>query len=422
MKILNYFGDESKVYYEKMSNGMDVYVVPNYNQHNYHAELVVKYGSSIKEFIPIGEDNYIKLPLGVAHFLEHKTFDMEKGDAFAFYSKTGTYINAGTNYFVTRYYIDGSKHLKKNFDYLLTLIFSPFFKEDNINNEKGIIAEEIKMYDDETDWVLDHEGKSSTFYTTVNEKIAGTKETIEEITVDILNKTYNTFYQPSNMFIVVSGNVKFKEIIDIINNNEMVNKAISNKKIVYKKEHEPVDVRDEYRLIESNIIVPKLSYSYKFDINSLGNDSLMVKLYLNLLFTHLFGDTSKFYEKVSNEGIAVDFLVDHLTFDNIYALTIEAESEYADLFKDEVDKTINNIDINEEDFNRIKKIWLSIIIRSLDSKEAIAHSIVEDIIKEGMISDQEELIKKINYNELLKLISKLDLSNKSFVLMIPKEK
>ena len=421
MKVINYFGDEGKIYYEKMSNGLEVFVTPNNYRNNYHVELVVKYGSSVKEFIPIGEKEYLKLPLGVAHFLEHKMFDMENGDAFAFFSKTGTYINAGTNYYSTRYYMDGSKNFNENLDYLLSLVFTPFFKDENVNSEKGIIEEEIKMYDDEADWILDHEGKKCTFYTTVNEKIAGTPSSIKDITADILNKTYNTFYQASNMFLVASGNVNYQEIINIIENNESIKKHKSNKKIVYKKEIEPVTVKDEYHLKEASIIIPKLSYSYKFDLNVLGKNNILTKLYLNLLFTHLFGETSKFSEYVTENKIAVDFYVDHTSFDNIYALTIEAESEYADLFKDEVDKTINNIIISEEDFIRIKKIWLSIIIRSLDSKEALAHSIVEDIIKDGKLTDQEKLISKINYNDLLKLISKLDLSNSSFVLMVPKE-
>ena len=112
----------------------------------------------------------------------------------------------------------------------------------------------------------------------------------------------------------------------------------------------------------------------------------------------------------------------NLSFDNIYTFSIEAESEYADLFKEEVDNTLKKIDIPEEDFERIRKIWISVVIRSLDNKEHLAYSIVDDIIKDGIVSDQYELITKLEYNELLKIINKLDLDNKSFVLMIPKEK
>ena len=418
---LNYFGKEQKIYYEKIDNGLEVYVVPNYNQDNYHIELVTKYGSRIKEFIPINEKYYLKLPLGVAHFLEHKLFDMENSDAFEFYSKTGTYINAGTNYFYTKYYIDGKKNLKKNFEYLLDMIYTPFFKDERIDSEKGIIAEEIKMYDDEVEWILDYESKKNLFNTTVNEKIAGTVDSIQKINANILQRTYDTFYQPSNMFVVATGNVKKDEIIDIIKNNSSINSRKTNKKIIYQELNEKIDIPKEYSLLKENIIVPKLSYSYKFDLDKIYHDRLLARLYLSIIFTDLFGETSKFNEKVLNEELAINFYIDHLNFDNIYTFSIEAESEYADLFKEEIDHTLKDINILEEDFNRIKKIWISVTTRSLDNKENLAYSIVDDIIKDGKVYDQLELINKLKYDELKNIIKKLDFSHKSFVLMIPKE-
>lgn len=418
---INYFGKEQKVYLEKLSNGLEVYILPNNKQKNYHIEIVTKFGSSIKEFIPVGSKDYLKLPLGVAHFLEHKMFDMEDSDAFKFYSKTGTYVNAGTNYFYTKYYIDGKQGIKKNLNYLLDMVFTPYFTDEKVESEKGIIAEEIKMYDDEPDWILDYESKRNTFFTMVNEKIAGTVSSIKEITLDILTKTYNTFYQPSNMFMVITGNVKIHEILEIIKNNTSLNSRITNKKIVVKTKPEPVDVYDEYKRILESIIVPKLSYSYKFDLDDINKDRLKTRLYLSLLFSHLFGETSKFNETVLENNLAVNFYIDHLSFDNIYSFSVEAESEYADMFKDEVDNTLKKIYISEEDFERIKKIWISVVVRSLDNKENLAYSVVDDIIKDGKIYDQLELINKLDYNELLDLIKKIDLSNKSFVLMLPKK-
>lgn len=416
-----FFGDEQKLYYEKLNNGLEVYIIPNNNQDNYHIEVVTKYGSSIKEFIPINEKEYLKLPLGVAHFLEHKMFDMEDGDVFKFYSKTGTYINAGTNYFYTKYYIDGKKSIKKNLDYLLNMIFTPYFIESKVDSEKGIIAEEIKMYDDEPEWILDYESKKCLFYGTVNEKIAGTTSSIKEINADILTRTYNTFYQPSNMFIVLTGNIKVKEMMEIIKNNTSLNNKETNHKIVIKNYNEPVTVKEEFKEIFADIVIPKLTYSYKFDLDSLNCNRLETRLYLSLLFSHLFGETSPFNEKVLEENLAIDFYLDHISFDNIYTFHIEAESEYADLFKDEIDHTLKNINITKEEFERIKKIWIAVVIRSLDNKENLAYSIVDDIIRDGNIYDQLKLINKLDYKELLTLINKLDLSNKSFVLMLPKK-
>lgn len=421
MKIENYFGKEQLIYHEKLDNGLEIFILPNHGINNYHVEIVSKYGSSVQEFIPVGETDYLKLPLGVAHFLEHKMFDMKDSDPFKFFSKTGTYINAGTNYFYTKYYIDGKNNIKKNIDYLLDMVFTPYFIHDRVESEKSIIAEEIKMYDDEAEWILDYESKKALYYTTVNGKIAGTVESIKEITPDILLRTYNTFYQPSNMFIVVTGNINKNEVIDVIKNNNSLNKRDTNHPIKVKKQEEKVSVKNEYRRIEENIVVPKLSYSYKFDIKSLPCDELESRLYLSLLFSYLFGETSKFNEKVLEKELAIDFYMDHLSFDNIYSFSIEAESEYADLFKEEVDNTLNNISISKEDFERVKKIWISVVIRSLDNKENLSYSIVDDVIRDGIVYDQLELINKLNYEELETIIKKLDLSNNSFVLMLPKE-
>jgi predicted Zn-dependent peptidase len=421
MKIINYFGKEQLVYYEKLKNGLEVYILPNKNQANYHIEVVTKFGSGIKEFIPIGEDKYLKLPLGVAHFLEHKTFDNDGEDVFKFYSKTGTYINAATNYFYTKYYIDGKKSIKKNLDYLLNMIFTPYLVPSKVESEKGIIAEEIKMYDDEADWIMDYESKRNVFFTTVNEKIAGTVDSIQKIDADILTRTYNTFYQPSNMFIVMTGNIKVDDVMEVIKNNEKLNKRKSNLPITIKKEKEPVKVVDEYKCFEENIVVPKLSYSYKFNLDDIKGDQLLTRQYLSLIFSHLFGETSKFNEKVLEENLATGFYIDHIYFDNIYALSIEAESEFADLFKEEVDKTLEKINITKEDFERVKKIWISVVIRGLDHKENLAYTIVDDVVRDGKVFDQIELINRINYQELQEIIKRLDFSNKSFVLMLPKE-
>ncbi len=421
MRVINYFGEEQKIYFDKLKNGLEVYILPNNNQANYHVEIVSKYGSGIKEFIPINEKDYLKLPLGVAHFLEHKMFDMENSDVFKFYSKTGTYVNAGTNYFYTKYYIDGKTSFKKNLNYLLDMVFTPYFTEEKVNSEKGIIAEEIKMYDDEAEWILDYESKRNAFYTTINEKIAGTVNSIKEITPDILSRTYNTLYQPSNMFIVVTGNVKVNEIMDIIKNNASLNNRQSNKKITVKYNKEPVSVKDEYKRIMENIVIPKLSYIFKFDLDTFNIDKIKTKLYLSLVLSHLFGETSKFNEKVLEEELAINFYLDHISFDNIYSFSIEAESEFADMFKDEVDNTLEHIEITKEDFERIKKVWISVVVRSLDNKEHLAYSVVDDIINNGTIDDQLELINELDYNELVKVINKLDISNKSFVLMLPKD-
>ena len=421
MKILNYFGKEQKIYYEKLDNGLEVYVAPNKKRAAFHVEFVTKYGSDIDEFIPLNESKYIQIPAGAAHFLEHKMFDMPNENIFESFCKAGIYSNAGTNYLRTKYYIEGVKKFKENLDNLITMVMTPYFTDEGIEKEFGIIDEEIKMYDDEINYVLDFEARKMVHQQLFQRNIAGTCESIREINADLLKKIHATFYQPSNMFLVVAGNISPKDVLSVVKNNEALNKAISNQPVIYKEKKETKEVGCEYQKIVGNAIYPKLKYSHKFDLNEFSiKDRDVLVLYLNMIFSHLFDDGSAFEEYVRSNKIATVFYLEHSFYHNAYVLSLDSESMYADLFKDEVDKTLQNIQITEEDFERIKKVWISIGIRGIDNVALVANSICSALLKEEDI-DYYNVIKKMKYEELLEVIQELDFSNKSFILIVPKD-
>lgn len=417
-----FLGSLKEVYYEKLDNGLDIYIIPNNKQKRYCACLVVKYGSDINTFKPINSEKYITIPLGVAHFLEHKMFDMEKGNPFDFFGKYATFVNASTSYEFTKYYIEGKKSVYKNLDYLIELVFTPYFVDEQINGEKNIIAEEIKMYEDQIEWQLDLKARDGLFKNIFLGNIAGTVDSIMEIDAHTLQMVYDTFYQPSNMFLVVSGNVNPEKVIEVVKKNTFINNHTTNYPIKIKKEKEKREVILEYQEMNGLTIKPKLRYSYKFDLNDLKiEDQIKTKFYLNLLFTYLFGNGSLFSEKIVEEKIATAFYDEYMSKDNIYMISLFAESDYADMFVDLVDDTLKNIKIEEDDFIRIKKIWYSILIRSIDNPITISNSLIEDIIKNNQEFDNFAYIDSLSYNELLKVIQKLDLSNKSLVLLFPKK-
>ena len=420
MKIINYFGDEQKIHYAKMDNGLDVYVATNPKSLGYHVELVVKYGSEIEDFVPVGEKNNYHLPLGVAHFLEHKMFDMESSNAFNFFGKTGTYANAGTSYYYTKYYIDGKKSFEKNLDYFISMIYTPFFEQESIDKEKSIINEEIKMYDDEPEWIIDHVFRNSFFQKIMRDKIAGTVESIKDIDKELLTKVYNTFYQPSNMFLVVTGNVKIENVLQVLENNKALNSRISKQKIVYCEKEEEKIVQDEYQRLTGKIIIPKLKYGYKFSLKDFKlKDTMKLRCYLDAVFSILFNDASEFNEEVFEKKLSTSFYTYFTIIDDLYMVSVDAESEYADMFVEEFDKKLKNIRICEEDFERIKKVWYSVIIRSLDNNYAMANSIVDDLLKDKEVCDNLEFINSLNYQELQEVIKEIDFSNRTLVLMLP---
>ena len=423
MKKLSFVGKEQNVYFEKLDNGLEVYIIPKKNSKNYLVEMVSKFGSEVKEFIPMNEKKYIKIPLGTAHFLEHKLFDTEKGDAMFMFDNFGLEANASTNYYLTRYYIVGNNKIKRNLNYFLDVFFKPYFTDEKIDSERGIIGSEIDMYHDEPEWKLYQLQRCSLFHKALRCDISGTRETIKEINATLLNKVYDIFYQPSNVFLVISGKVKVKEVIDIIKNNETLNKRISNYPIKYKVDDEPAIINKEYADDEGFITIPKFSYLFKYDVNDFSFvEPEVFKIYLNIIFYVLFGDGSSFSEKIYEDKISNYFYIDSLFYQNIYCIGISGESEYADIIKDEIDKQLKNPLILKEDFEREIKIRMSIIIRELDNIRDISDNIVRSIIVRGKYLDEKEIIDKLNFTDFEKVLAKIKFDNKAFNIVFPKEK
>ena len=200
MKEIKLIGLDQNVLYEKLENGLEVYFIPYKNKTNYTMHYITKFGSRNTTFKPINTNEMITVPDGIAHFLEHKMFEQEDGvDPFSFAAKTGTASNASTNFKITRYFFEGNNGFEENLDYLLTFVNSPYFTDESVEKEKGIIAEEIKQYDDEVEWFLDEELRKAVFKDDpVRLDIAGTVESISKITKELLYQTYETYYQPSN--------------------------------------------------------------------------------------------------------------------------------------------------------------------------------------------------------------------------------
>jgi len=145
MEKINLEGLDQDVYKEELDNGLEIYLVPYTNKKNYYITYATRFGSDVLEF-SVNDKKY-KPPLGIAHFLEHKMFEQEDGeDPFTFFSKSGTDSNASTSFDSTQYLCYGTNNFKENLRYLLSFVNNPFYTEENVNKEKGIIAEEIKMY------------------------------------------------------------------------------------------------------------------------------------------------------------------------------------------------------------------------------------------------------------------------------------
>ena len=425
MKKIEFNNLDQEMYYFKHQSGLDVYVVPFLNKKNFYAILGCKYGSKDVEFT-FNKKEY-KKPYGIAHFLEHKIFEQESGlDPFAFFAKSGVSANASTTFDNTRYYVWGVNEPYDNIDYLLNFVYSPYFTDENVLKEEGIIKEEILMYEDDPEWALDDNMRKNLFYELpVREKIAGTVDSILDITKEDLYDVYKAFYNPSNMYLIVGGNVSKDIIYERITNHKILNSFKEKTKIKRKEYLEPNDVKEEFKELFMNVTIPKIRYSVKINKEKFEDYSdIEINMYMGIIMSVLFGSTSDFKEKVMSENLTTGFYVEKNRYDKFLTLDITAESNKADIFIDEINKTLENIVIKKADFERIKKIWIASEIRMIDNIELTVDNIYSDLIMYGKVyNNRIELIKKLNMKKLNKFIENLNLTNKSLVMILPnKEK
>lgn len=408
------------VYHELLDNGMNIYIIPKDNVNGFYVTLTTKYGSINDEFVPIEKKEMIKVPMGVAHFLEHKVFEQKDGvDPFAFYSERGCDANANTSNYKTTYLFSGTNYLNDGLNYLLDYVQSPYFTDENVNKEKGIIEQEIKMYDDSPYYKL-YDGIIYNAFVNhpIKYPIAGTIESINKITKDDLYTCYNTFYHPSNMFLVVTGNVDPKEVIDLVKLNQSKKQFKKNNEIEIKKYDEPNEVATALKHDFFDVQIPKVSIGYKIKNNTQLNINDF-KIYLNILFDIKFGSTSKFSEKLKEEKIITsDMDISIVNTDNHVLVTLISESDKVDEVIKRIDEEIKKLKIMEDDFNRKNKIRKSASIFKSDSIYAINNKIVSNIINYNeIIYDEYEKIEKFTYEELNNIINNLDLSNKTVYII-----
>jgi predicted Zn-dependent peptidase len=208
---------DETLYFETLDNGLKVYILPKQGFNKTFVTFTTKYGSVDNEFVPLGKNEFVRVPDGIAHFLEHKMFEKEDGDVFQQFSRQGASANAFTSFNRTAYLFSSTDQVMKNLETLVDMVQTPYFTEQMVEKEKGIIGQEIMMYNDNPDWRL-YYGVIENLYKNhpVKIDIAGTVESIAKITAEQLYECYRTFYHPSNMLLLAVGNVSPEEVISFL--------------------------------------------------------------------------------------------------------------------------------------------------------------------------------------------------------------
>ena len=319
--------------YETEINTLRVYYIPKKDFTNSFAILTSDFGSADVEFSVDGGVNYKRYPEGIAHFLEHKMFEMPGGEnIFNKFTELGASVNAFTNNHQTSYHFSTTTNFEENLKLLLNMVFTPHLTEENTEKEKGIIAEEIKMYDDHPGFRGYMEALKSLYVNhPVREDIAGTVESIYRLKASDLQECYDAFYNPRNMILVLSGDLQIATFEKIIKDMVKPGKDVHLVKKVYL---EPATSNSPGTTIEMDLQVPNYLFGLKV-IPSQG-DLLKESLIGSLVTKLVFGSTSEFYEENLRNGKINDSFSSGMSLDgeNIFA--------YADILQkitlDDVDQ------------------------------------------------------------------------------------
>lgn len=429
MEKIKISGVNEEVIKEVMPNGLSVYLLPNKNVKNYYITFNTKFGSLYTEFKKDNEKSYNKIPNGVAHFLEHLTFKMENGeDASDYFANLGSSSNAYTSFRVTCYEVFSYDKFKENLNTLLDFVQKPCYNSKMVEAEKGIICEEVKMYDDrpESNLLFDL-FKNMLHNDNCKTQIAGTVKDVKSTTLKDIEVAYNTFYHPSNMFVIITGNFNPEEALAIIEENQAKKEFDPKFDIKIKKVAEPTSIVNEYFEKDTNIEIPKVNIGIKIPLTtfkSLNLTDIEQRVYVNIITNSMFGRSSILKERLVSGNIVTDGIyISRFYTDDYLIISIVAETPYPKRYISIMKEEIKNIHIDENDLIRKKRVAISNLIMGFDDIEMISTSIQSDIINYGkIIPNIYDIYNKLNIETARKVANKLNNKNVSIVVFNKKEK
>lgn len=397
-----------KYYYVKHKSGLDIYVFPKKMASTY-ALFGTKYGSVDSRFKKANDTDFIEVPAGIAHFLEHKMFENEDGvDTFARFAKTGAQANAYTSFGITAYLFSATERVYESLDILLDYVTHPYFTKENVDKEQGIIAQEIRMCEDNPGRALSFNLLKSMYSDhNIRIDIAGTVESIAEITPELLYSCYNTFYNLNNMALCVCGDVELDRVLECADLNL---KEAEPFDVISEAKPENPEVSEKYCTCNMQVSMPMFAIGVKdVDISVDPVERMKKNAAISVISDMLFGKSSSFFNTMYDEGVvsgSIDLWAEH---NKSYSfITLSGEAPDPDVvykrFLELVEKTKEH-GLDKEEFIRCKRVMYAGLVKSFDSTEEIANNFLGYVFDEGDILDFTDIMGNLDYdytNELFK--------------------
>ncbi|WP_274361399.1 EF-P 5-aminopentanol modification-associated protein YfmH [Paenibacillus thermotolerans] len=392
------------VYSETLDNGLEVYILPKPGFTKTYATFSTKYGSIDNHFAVAGEEP-VRVPDGIAHFLEHKMFEEPEGDIFAKFASLGASANAYTSFDRTVYLFSATGNIKENVKTLIDFVQNPYFTDENVEKEKGIIGQEIKMYQDNADWRV-YFGLIEALYHVhpIHIDIAGTVESIGEITKETLYRCYHTFYHPTNMSLFIVGGVDPEEMMELVRSNQAAKRFPPQGEIRRIFDEEKLEVKHVRKEINLPVSLPKCLFGIKEAApNMKGEELLRKEIVTKLLFDILFSPSSELYQKLYDDKLITDSFGAEYNCSEQYAFSIfGGDTHDPDRLIETVRGAVDEMKqkgIDSDVFERTRNKKIGSYFRMLNSPEAIASEFTKHRFRGTNLFDMLHLYQNVTVEE-----------------------
>ena len=382
MKLIESLKIKEKVYIEKLENGLTIMLIPKNTTNKKYLIWGTHFGSIDNHFIMPNTNEEVYIPDGVAHFLEHKMFEQENGkNSLDVLDSLGVEANAYTANNHTAYLFETTDHFLEALDELMDYVQHPYFTDENVEKEKGIIGQEIGMYDDDPAWTLYMNAMDCLYKeNAIKIDIAGTVESISKIDKDVLYKCYNTFYHPSNMVMVLCGNFNPEDMLAEVKKRLIDKQKQGEIKRIYPKEETSINM--PYKETSMEVSKPIFMIGFKDKIEK--ENKVQRHIAIEILMNMLIGKSSPLYQKLYKEGELISQPDLDYEFTDYYAhVLISGQSKNPKKVQEELLKEIQKQkeNLDEEHFNRIKKKVYGDYVVEYNNISDISRMLLSDYFK-----------------------------------------
>lgn len=399
-------------------SGLKILVMPKENYSSTYAIFATKYGS-IDTMIQMSDGSFKEIPEGTAHFLEHKLFESEDLDAFERFAKTGASANAYTSFERTGYLFSCSANFKKNLEILLDFVQNPYFTQATVEKEQGIIGQEIDMYKDAPDWEVMFNCLRTMYHNLpVRIDIAGTQESIAQITAKTLYGCYDNFYNLHNMVLAVAGNADVDEIVEVA---DKVLKPVEGKMAQRKVIDEPEEVIDSYIEEKLSVATPQFMFGFKESWDT-PERTTKEEISMEILLDMISGQSSELYKRLfDGKLINNSFGFEYFTGFGYSCVLFAGESNDPKKVAEEIVGEIGRFretGFDETAFERTKKKLYGRMIMGMNDIEGLANNMAVSYFAGEDVFNDFEIFKTVTLDDVNDIFKKTLDENRSVLSVI----